>query len=352
MHLPLRLVVCVTAVDAAPTVEDELRPLRRHDRRGPRPPLRRLGRTDTAGSTTSSRDYPSRGGKAIRPALCLATCVAFGGTRRRSAAVGGRDRADAQRLPRARRHRGRQRAPARPADAARSARGCPWPSTPATPSWSTPPVPLRANRKLLGGRMASDVSRRVRADGAPHRRRPGHRARLAPRQRRRPDAPTTTSTSSCARRAGTRRSTRCGSARSSARGGRADLERMVRFGFYLGAAFQIQDDLLNLEGDEDAYGKERCGDLYEGKRTLMLIHVLPVGLGGGAPGGARASSRGRSRRTVGRRRRRTARPDGAPRQPRLRPGIRRRHRRRRRRGVRGRLRRARPTAPSGASSTT
>jgi geranylgeranyl diphosphate synthase type II len=47
---------------------------------------------------------------------------------------------------------------------------------------------------------------------------------------------------------------------------------MVRFGFHLGAAFQIQDDLLNLVGDESLYGKEINGDLREGKRTLVLIH--------------------------------------------------------------------------------
>jgi geranylgeranyl diphosphate synthase type II len=56
--------------------------------------------------------------------------------------------------------------------------------------------------------------------------------------------------------------------------GAGDLRPMVRFGFLLGAAFQIQDDLLNLTGDEDAYGKEIDGDLYEGKRTLPLIHLL------------------------------------------------------------------------------
>jgi geranylgeranyl diphosphate synthase type II len=56
--------------------------------------------------------------------------------------------------------------------------------------------------------------------------------------------------------------------------GTADLDRLTRFGFYLGAAFQIQDDLLNLIGDEARYGKERNGDLYEGKRTLLLIHLL------------------------------------------------------------------------------
>ncbi|HLT34943.1 MAG TPA: polyprenyl synthetase family protein, partial [Enhygromyxa sp.] len=52
------------------------------------------------------------------------------------------------------------------------------------------------------------------------------------------------------------------------------LEPFIRFGFLLGASFQIQDDLLNLVGDEQAYGKELDGDILEGKRTLMLIHLL------------------------------------------------------------------------------
>jgi geranylgeranyl diphosphate synthase type II len=48
----------------------------------------------------------------------------------------------------------------------------------------------------------------------------------------------------------------------------------IRFGFFLGAAFQIQDDVLNLVGDEVRYGKERNGDLWEGKRTVMLIRLF------------------------------------------------------------------------------
>jgi geranylgeranyl diphosphate synthase type II len=56
--------------------------------------------------------------------------------------------------------------------------------------------------------------------------------------------------------------------------GQADLDSFFRFGFFLGASFQIQDDLLNLAGDDGRYGKERDGDLWEGKRTLMLIHLL------------------------------------------------------------------------------
>jgi geranylgeranyl diphosphate synthase type II len=54
----------------------------------------------------------------------------------------------------------------------------------------------------------------------------------------------------------------------------ADLDPLVRFGFLLGAAFQVQDDILNLIGDAGDYGKEMQGDIHEGKRTLMLLHVL------------------------------------------------------------------------------
>jgi geranylgeranyl diphosphate synthase type II len=55
-----------------------------------------------------------------------------------------------------------------------------------------------------------------------------------------------------------------------------DLDHFIRFGFFLGAAFQIQDDVLNLIGDHARYGKELSGDIWEGKRTLMLIRLLQV----------------------------------------------------------------------------
>ncbi len=62
-------------------------------------------------------------------------------------------------------------------------------------------------------------------------------------------------------------------------GGTADLAPMVRFGFHFGAAFQIRDDLLNLVGDEQTYGKEILGDIYEGKRTLTLVHLMATAQG-------------------------------------------------------------------------
>jgi geranylgeranyl diphosphate synthase, type II len=52
------------------------------------------------------------------------------------------------------------------------------------------------------------------------------------------------------------------------------LSQLSEFGMSLGIAFQIQDDLLNLTGDETKYGKEISGDIYEGKRTIMLNHLL------------------------------------------------------------------------------
>lgn len=55
--------------------------------------------------------------------------------------------------------------------------------------------------------------------------------------------------------------------------GRFDLDALIPVGFFIGAAFQIQDDWLNL-AEAPQYGKERDGDLVEGKRTLMIAHAL------------------------------------------------------------------------------
>lgn len=54
----------------------------------------------------------------------------------------------------------------------------------------------------------------------------------------------------------------------------AVVSALTAYARCLGVAFQIQDDLLNLEEDGGGYGKERHGDLWEGKRTLMLLHAL------------------------------------------------------------------------------
>lgn len=47
-----------------------------------------------------------------------------------------------------------------------------------------------------------------------------------------------------------------------------------RFATALGAAFQIRDDVLNLTSTANAYGKDLTGDLWEGKHTLILMHAI------------------------------------------------------------------------------
>ena len=53
-----------------------------------------------------------------------------------------------------------------------------------------------------------------------------------------------------------------------------NLDRFDRFGYLLGLAFQITDDVLNLNGSLRRYGKEIDGDLWEGKRTLLLTRAF------------------------------------------------------------------------------
>jgi octaprenyl-diphosphate synthase len=51
-------------------------------------------------------------------------------------------------------------------------------------------------------------------------------------------------------------------------------EALRDYGFNLGIAFQIVDDLLDFTGDAAALGKPIAADLREGKMTLPLIHLL------------------------------------------------------------------------------
>lgn len=69
--------------------------------------------------------------------------------------------------------------------------------------------------------------------------------------------------------------------RAAARGGAiiggGDEEEIRSMGEYarkMGVAFQIQDDYLDLVGDENKIGKDVGSDIKEGKRTLMVINAL------------------------------------------------------------------------------
>lgn len=53
-----------------------------------------------------------------------------------------------------------------------------------------------------------------------------------------------------------------------------DAEALYRFGIYIGLAFQLQDDLLDVYGDTATFGKNIGGDILCNKKTFMLINAL------------------------------------------------------------------------------
>src|SRR5205814_10463937 len=57
------------------------------------------------------------------------------------------------------------------------------------------------------------------------------------------------------------------------------VERLARYGRWLGLAFQVADDLLDLVGEERATGKSLGTDLEQQKLTLPLIRLLSKGDG-------------------------------------------------------------------------
>lgn len=50
-----------------------------------------------------------------------------------------------------------------------------------------------------------------------------------------------------------------------------DAKTMYDFGKYLGIAFQLRDDLLDVYGSRKSFGKKRAGDILENKKTVLYI---------------------------------------------------------------------------------
>jgi geranylgeranyl diphosphate synthase type II len=222
-------------------------------------------------------DYPARGGKAIRPSLCLATCAAFGGELDEAlpsaaaiellhnAFLVHDDVEDGSEL-----RRGEPTLHER--------HGVPLAVNAGDALVLLAAAPLRDNRERLGARMAAAVADEF--DRMARHTVEGQAIELGWRSDVTVELTPDDYLDLIMRKTcwyTTVHPMRVGALIGS--WGRADLDRLVRFGFYLGAAFQIRDDLLNLVGEEASYGKERCGDLLEGKRTLMLNHVLAAARG-------------------------------------------------------------------------
>ena len=54
-------------------------------------------------------------------------------------------------------------------------------------------------------------------------------------------------------------------------------QSFYQFGLNLGILFQLQDDYLDVFGEENIFGKVSGGDIKENKRTLFFIHSIEYG---------------------------------------------------------------------------
>ncbi|MFD1427766.1 heptaprenyl diphosphate synthase [Kroppenstedtia sanguinis] len=56
-----------------------------------------------------------------------------------------------------------------------------------------------------------------------------------------------------------------------------EVRRLRLYGYFVGMAFQITDDILDLTGDEQILGKPAGSDLRQGNITLPVIYILKKG---------------------------------------------------------------------------
>lgn len=54
---------------------------------------------------------------------------------------------------------------------------------------------------------------------------------------------------------------------------------IYEFGVNMGIAFQLQDDILDVYGDPEKFGKQVGGDIIENKKTFLLINALNLARG-------------------------------------------------------------------------
>ena len=61
--------------------------------------------------------------------------------------------------------------------------------------------------------------------------------------------------------------------------GLKDASLLYTFGERLGIAFQLQDDILDVYGDPDKFGKQVGGDIMANKKTFLLIKAIELAQG-------------------------------------------------------------------------
>lgn len=62
-------------------------------------------------------------------------------------------------------------------------------------------------------------------------------------------------------------------------GTKLEINALAKYGKYLGLAFQLKDDLLDIIGDVKDFGKNVGGDLVEGKKTFLFLKALEIAKG-------------------------------------------------------------------------
>lgn len=58
-----------------------------------------------------------------------------------------------------------------------------------------------------------------------------------------------------------------------------DAHHLGDFGINVGIAFQLQDDILDVFGDPNAFGKQVGGDILSNKKTYLLVKALEIAKG-------------------------------------------------------------------------
>jgi len=64
-----------------------------------------------------------------------------------------------------------------------------------------------------------------------------------------------------------------------AEAGEEATQLLYDFGTNIGIGFQLKDDILDVYGDPEKFGKQVGGDIIENKKTWLLLKALELGKG-------------------------------------------------------------------------